>query len=178
MLEFLKNMLRKRYLKKHASHIPTRITPLERIHSAVAFIDVEDTSFDQCKEDILSFYRENGIKGDIFFFDFRKIGSEERLITSIKTTVLRRDLNWCGKPSQEKIDLMLGSDPDLFISLIDGTDFPIAFMAACSQARFKIGRRQLPGGTFDLVIQDPADKRFSEAEVFANIRKFLLKIDG
>ena len=176
MLEGIKTILRKRCLKTYESDSPTGITPVDKLHSAVAFIDVEDTSFDECKNLILNFYREHGIKGDIFFFDFRKLGEGERLITSITTTVLKKDLNIFGRPSKEKIKLMLDGEPDLFISLIDGSDFPIEFMAKCSKARFKIGRRQLPGNTFDLVVSDTKEKPCSEADVFRAITTYLAKI--
>ena len=176
MLGRIKDIFRKNYLKKFTSTVPTGIMPIGKVRSAVAFIDVEDTTFDKCKEDILSFYRENGIKGEIFFFDFRKLDSQERLITSITNTILKRDLDWFGKPSAEKVDLMLGHNPDMFISLINSTDFPIEFMAKCSNARFKVGRRQLPGNTFDLVVSDPSDRSLSEAEIFAGIKAYLVKI--
>ena len=176
MSDPIRNIFRNRALKKFRSSVPTGITPLDQIHSAVAFIDVEDTSFDDCKEAILAFYREHEIKGEIFFFDFRKITSDELLITSIQTTVLKRDLNWIGRPNKEKINLMLGSDPDLFISLINGQDFPIEFMAACSKARFKIGRTQLKDHTFDLVLTDPKDKVLSQYEVFEELKQILSKI--
>ncbi|MBR1573650.1 MAG: hypothetical protein IJ652_02245 [Bacteroidales bacterium] len=176
MLEAVKDIFRRRYLRKFASEVPTGIIPISQVRSAVTFIDVEDTSFDKCKVDVQAFYREHGIKGEIFFFDFRKIDSTERLITSITNTILKRDLSWCGKPSQEKINLMLGSDPDLFISLVRSRDFPIEFMAKCSRARFKIGRLQIPGDTFDLVVSEPEDKVLSEAEIFAGVKVYLGKI--
>ena len=115
---FITDFLRNRALKKHRSQVRTNITPLKDIRTAVTVIDVEDTSFDNCKKDIMAFYRDNGIKGEIFFFDFRKIGDAERLITSITNTVLKKDLNFYGKPAREKLDLMLEAKPDLFISLI------------------------------------------------------------
>ncbi len=177
MFEGILNFFRQRALKKYSSDVPTSILPVGEIHSAVAFIDVEDTSFDACKAALQAFFRDNGIKGDIFFFDFRKIGKEERLITSITTTILRRDLNFYGKPAQEKVNLMLGADADLFISLIRGSDFPIEFMAKCSRARFKIGRQQLPGDTFDMVVSEPEDKVFSQEEVFSGIRDYLKFIE-
>lgn len=172
----IKRFFRRRSLARFGSKVPTAITPLSSVKSAVCFIDVQDTTFDKCKEAILSFFKENAIKGEIFFFDFRKLGREERLITSITTTVLKRDLNWFGKPSKEKLSLMLGSGPDLFISLIDGTDFPIEFMARCSQAKFKVGRQQLPGNVFDMVLSDPFGAKAPQAQVFEEIKKFLKQI--
>ncbi|MBR1706344.1 MAG: hypothetical protein IJ721_06100 [Bacteroidales bacterium] len=176
MLEPLKDMLRRHSLKKYASPEPTGITPLGKIHSAVAFIDVEDTSFNECKNALMAFFRDHNIKGDIFFFDFRKLSEGERLITSITTTILKKDLNWYGRPSREKIDLMLSGEPDMFLSLLPVADFPIEFMAKCSKARFKVGRTQLSGDTFDLVVKDPADRPLSEAEVFKEMVRFLGKI--
>lgn len=175
MLESIKVLLRKNALKRSASHEPTGITPLRRLRSAVVFIDVEDSSFDLCKREIMSFFRDNGIKGEIFFFDFRKLTEGERLITSITNTILRKDLNWYGRPPKEKVDLMLSGEPDLFISLVDNDSFAIEYMTRCSQAHFKIGRRQLPGDVFDLVVSDPTELH-CEAEVFREMAALLRKI--
>lgn len=176
---FITDFLRNRSLKKHRSQIHTNITPLKDIRTAVTFIDVEDTSFDDCKKDIMAFYRENGIKGEIFFFDFRKLSGSERLITSITNTVLKKDLNFYGKPSKEKLDLMLAARPDLFISLIAKDDYPIQYMATCCEAKFKIGRKQLPGNIFDLVIkeQEGSDNHpLPEDEIFKSVKAFLAKV--
>ena len=157
MLEPVKDMLRRQSLKKNASTEPTGFVPLSKIRSAVAFIDVEDTSFNECKNTLLLFFREHNIKGDIFFFDFRKLTEGERLITSITTTIA----------------LMLDGEPDLFISLLPTNDYPLEFMATASRAHFKIGRVQLPGNTFDLVFKDPEDRKLSEAEVCKELIKFM-----
>ena len=176
MLEGLMDLLRKQDLKKYASTEPTGILPLGQIRSAVAFIDVEDTSYDLCKVEMTNFFRANNIKVDIFFIDFRKLTDGERLITSITTTVLKKDLNIFGRPSREKIDLMLEGNPDLFLSMFPRNEYAVEFMAKCSRARFKIGRFQLPDNTFDLVIKDPAGRAYSEAEAFREIAAFLRKI--
>ena len=176
MLEPVKEMLRRQSLKKNASTEPTGFVPLSKIRSAVAFIDVEDTSFNECKNLLMQFFRDHNIKGDIFFFDFRKLTEGERLITSITTTILKKDLNWYGKPSREKVTLMLDGEPDLFISLLPYNDFPIEFMASCSRAHFKVGREQLPGNVYDLVIKDPEGHRLSEAEYCKEMIRFMDKI--
>ena len=176
---FIIDFLRNRALKKHHSQVHTNITPLRDVHTAVTFIDVEDTSFDACKQDIQAFYRDNGIRGEIFYFDFRKIGDAERLITSITNTVLKKDLNFYGKPSREKLDLMLAAKPDLFISLINKDDYPIQYMATCCEAKFKVGRKQLPGDIFDLVITDQKDADGTstpEDEIFKSVKELLSKV--
>ena len=136
----------------------------------MVFLDVEDTSFDACKNAILSYFRSRSIKADIFFFDFRRLSKDERLITSITTTVLRKDLNWYGKPSREKVQLMLTGQPDLFISLLPSSSFALEYMAACSCAHFKVGRTDSP--FFDLIFS--AD--VNEADAFTEITRLLEKI--
>ena len=172
----IQELFRRYSLKRHASQDPTGLMPLEAVRSAVAFIDVQDTSFDRCKQALMNFFRERGIKFDIFFFDFRKLSQGERLITSITTTVLKKDLNWYGKPSPEKMKLMLEGEPDMFLSLLPENSFPLEYMARCSHARFKVGRRQLPGGVFDLVVLDPSGQKLSEEEAFRSIITYLERI--
>ena len=172
----LKEFFQRQSLRKSASTEPTGMMPLSAVRSAVAFIDVEDTSFDECKNALMTFFREHGIKGEIFFFDFRKLTEGERLITSITTTVLKKDLNWFGRPSKEKMNLMLSGEPDMFLSLLPKASYPLEYMAASSRARFKVGRAQLEGNIFDLVVRDPAEKQLSEIEAFRGIVRILAKI--
>ena len=172
----IKEFLRRRSLRKDASVEPTALLPLQAVTSAGAFIDVRDPGFDSCKNAIMAFYREKGIKGEIFFFDFRKIDKGERLITSINTTVLLKDLNWYGRPSREKARIMLEGNPDLLLSLLPAADYPLEYMVRCSTARFKVGRGQLPGNVFDLVALDPPGQALSQADAFREIVKLLEKI--
>lgn len=176
---FIIDFLRNNSLKKHSSKIRTSLTPLREIKTAVTVIDVEDTSFNACKNAVTVFYREFNIKGDIFYFDFRKLSDEERLITSITNTVLKKDLNFFGRPSKEKMSLLLDARPDLFISLINKDDYPIQYMASCCEARYKVGRKQLPGDVFDLVFSDqtdPESNALPEEEVFKSMRELMMKI--
>jgi hypothetical protein len=118
MLEFVKTLLQKNCLKRNASTVPTEFLPLRKAKSYVAVIDVEDTSFDACKTSIMNYFRSKDINGSVFFQDFRKIGSEDRLITSIQTTVTKKDLDWIGRPNKYKMNVLKEQDPDIFISLI------------------------------------------------------------
>lgn len=176
MFEFVKNIFRKRSLRKHASAVPTGILPLNQIKSYVAIIDVEDTSYDTCKSAILNYFRSLDIRGAVFFQDFRKIGSEDRLITSIQTTITKKDLDWIGRPNKYKLGVLEEQNPDLFISLIKDPEFAIEYMARTSTAKFKIGRKQMDGNIFDLIISDPAGKDISQMESFNAIKTYLEKI--
>lgn len=176
MFDFIKAFFRKRSLRKHSSTVPTEILPLGKIHSYVAIIDVEEQSFDTCKTAIMNFFRANDIKGCVFFQDFRKIGSEDRLITSIQTTITKKDLDWIGRPSRYKMNVLEEQAPDLFISLVKNPDFAIEYMVRTSKARFKIGRTQIDGDIFDLVISDPTGKEVSQKDCFSVIKSYLTKI--
>ena len=176
MFEFVKDIFRKSSLKKHASTVPTGILPLSQIKSYVAILDVEDTTYDTCKSAILNYFRSMDIRGSVFFQDFRKIGSEDRLITSIQTTITKKDLDWLGRPNKYKLGVLDEQNPDLFISLIKEPDFAIEYMTKTSKARFKIGRKQMDGNLFDLVINDPAGKDISQLESWGAIKNYLGKI--
>ena len=176
MFEFIKSIFRKRSLRKHASTVPTEILPLSKVKSYVAIIDVEDPTFDACKTMIMNYFRSREIFGAVFFQDFRKIGSEDRLITSIQTTITKKDLDWLGRPSKYKLNVLQERNPDVFISLIKEPDFAIEYMTKTSTARFKIGRKQIDGNLFDLVISDPAGKNISQLESFTAIKSYLDKI--
>lgn len=172
-----KDAFRNSVLSKYRSTVPTSILPLSKIRTAVAFIDVEDQSFTECKDALMAFFRANGIKGEIFFLDFRKIVSGERLITSITNTILKKDLNWYGKPSDEKLAVLDKiPEPDVLISLLPGDDFTAEFIASYCRAKFKIGRIRLPGSIFDLVVADPAGKTLSQAESFEAMKNLINKI--
>lgn len=176
MLEFAKDIIRRSSLKKNTSTVETGFLPLSKIRSYVAVIDVEDTSFDACKTAIMNYFRSHNINGSVFFQDFRKIGSEDRLITSIQTTITKKDLDWLGRPNKYKMNVLREQNPDVFISLIKDPGFAVEYMARTSNARFKIGRKQLPGNLFDLVITDPSGKDLSQLQSFQAMKEYLNRI--
>ena len=161
-----------------ASDIPTGFIPLSEISSVNVVVDVEEPGFDQLKEDILAWGRQSGIKVGIFFFDFRKLGKEELLLTSIQTTLLRRELDWIGTPDLAKVTPIIEDQSDLFISLIENGNVPIDFLSKCAKARFKVGRYPYEGHVFNMVFSGSptADLRSNAREIFANIIEFLGKI--
>lgn len=178
MFDQILDIFRKRKLKKFASDIPTSLLKLSEIKTANIVIDVEEAGFDLLKEDILSWGRSNGIKINIYFFDFRKLGTNELLLTSIQTTVARNDLNWFDMPEYSKVAALIEEPSDLLISLVDNSDFPIDFVSKCSAARFKIGRKAYPGHCFDMVCSGKQAEGLPSGghEVFQAITEFLNKI--
>ena len=171
------NFFRRRKIRKYSKAIPTSIKPLSDIKTANVVIDVEEAEWDVLKEEILAWGRNNGIKVSIYFFDFRKLGKNELLLTSIQTTIARRDLNWLGMPDISKASGLIEEQSDLFISLINNGDFPIDFMSKFSASSFKIGRKAYPDHCFDLVLSGKSEAlRSGGRQVFAGIIELFGKI--
>ena len=178
MFEAIKNILRKRKLGKFVSNVPTGFLPLDKITTVNVVVDVEEPGFEALKEDILSWGRQTGLKVNIYFFDFRRLDKEELLLTSIQTTIIKRELDWIGTPDLSKVIGLLGETSDLFISMVDNGNFPIDFLSKCAKARFKIGRTEYKGHVYDLVISgnQTAELRSDSRRIFAAMTDFLTKI--
>lgn len=178
MFDSIKNIIRKRKINKFKSDVPTSLLPLNLINTVNVVLDVEEPGFDTLRAKILAWGRSAGIKLNIYFLDFRRLDKEELLITSIQTTIIKKELDWVGTPDISKVMGLLGEKSDLFISMIDNNDFPIEFISKCARARFKIGRRRFPDRVFDMVISGSptADLRSDSCEVFDAMVAFLNKI--
>ena len=178
MFESIKNFFRRRAIRKHGKAVPTGLLPLSEISSVKVVMNVEEVGWDSLKEDILAWGRQKGMKVGIYFFDFRKLGKNELMLTSIQTTVSRKELNWIGMPPRDKVAGVIEEPSDLFISLIDNGDYPIDFVSKCAAARFKIGRRAYPGHCFDMICSGKRTDGLPSGgrEVFAGIVDFLEKI--
>ena len=178
MLDSIKDFFRKRALKKFISTEPTSLLPLSDIKTANVVIDVEEPGYDILKDDILAWGRATNIDVNIYFFDFRKLGKDELLLTSISTTIIQSELNWYDMPSPAKVGMLFREESDLFISMIANSDFPIEFVSKCAKARFKIGRYPFEGHVYDMTMagSDIEELRSDSREIFAAITDFLKKI--
>ena len=178
MFEAIKNIFRKRKISKFRSNVPTGLLPLKEISTVNVVVDVEEPGFDALRAKINDWGRATGVKLNIYFLDFRRLDKEELLLTSIQTTIIKKELDWVGTPDISKVMGLLGEKSDLFISMIDNNDFPIEFISKCARARFKIGRRMFPERVFDMVISgsQTADLRSDSCKVFDAMVDFLNKI--
>lgn len=179
MFEQIKNFFRKRKIRKLSRAVPTGLIPLSEISTINFVIDVEENEYDILKDEILAWGKAEDKKVVIYYFDFRKLSANELLLTSIQTTVARKELNWFGMPSYEKVSPLIEQESDLFVSLVDNGDFPIDFVSKCAAARFKIGRRTYEGHCFDMILSGKHEGkvRTGGREVFAGIVEFLGKIE-
>jgi hypothetical protein len=178
MIESVKDIFRRKKLKKYASDVPTGFIPLSEVSTVNVLVDVEEPGFDVLRQDILSWGRSINAKVNIYFFDFRKLGKDELLLTSIQTTILKKELDWLDTPDLKKVSNLIGEQSDLFISMIDSSDYPVDFLSKCSRARFKVGRRGYEGHAYDMVVigSETAELRSDSLKIFNAIKDFLDKI--
>ena len=178
MFDKIKSIFRKRKIGKFISDVPTGLLPMSEIKTVNVVVDVEEPGFDVLREQILDWGRKAGVKLNIYFFDFRKLDKTELLITSIQTTIIKKELDWIGTPDMSKVIGLLGEKSDLFISMIENGDFPIEFISKCAKARFKIGRCGFPEHAYDMVISgsQTADLRSDSCRIFDGIVEYLNKI--
>ena len=178
MFDKIKSIFRKRKISKFVSDVPTGLVPLSEIKTVNVVLDVEEPGFDNLRAQILDWGRKAGVKLNIYFLDFRKLDKTELLITSIQTTIIKKELDWIGTPDISKVIGLIGEKSALFISLIENGDFPIEFISKCAKARFKIGRCGFPGHAYDMVISgsQTADLRSDSGKIFNAIVEFLNKI--
>lgn len=178
MFGLIRNIVRRNRLKKYASEIETGLMPISEIRTVNVVVDVEEPGFDELKEDIMAWGRTAGVKLNLYFLDFRRLGKDELLLTSITNTLLKKELDWVGMPDLGKIAPLMGEPSDLFISMVDNGDFPIDFITRCTKARFKIGRRDYEGHPFNMVLTggETVDMRSEARQIFAAITNFITKI--
>ena len=178
MIDSVKDIFRRKKLKKFASDVPTGFIPLSEISSVNVLVDVEEPGFDVLRQNILAWGRSINAKVNIYFFDFRTLGKDELLLTSIQTTILKKELDWVGTPDLKKIAPLVEEQSDLFISMIDSSDYPVDFLSKCTKARFKIGRRGYDGHAYDMVVigSETTELRSDSQNIFNAIKDFLNKI--
>lgn len=178
MIDSVKDIFRKRKLKKYASDVPTGFIPLSDVSVVNVVVDVLEPGFDTLRQDILAWGRSINAKVNIYFFDFRKIGKDELLLTSIQTTILQKDLDWIDAPDVKKVAPLIEEQSDLFISMIDNDEFPIEFLSKCAKARFKVGRKGYDGHAYDMVVigSETSELRSDSQKIFNAIKDFLNKI--
>ena len=178
MFGIIRNFVRKKRIQTYGSNVPTALIPMSQVGTVNVVIDVEEPGFDDLKEDILAWGRSIEAKVNIYFFDFRRLGKDELLLTSITNTLLKKELDWIGMPDLSKIAPLIDEKSDLFISMVDNGNFPIDFVTRCTKARFKIGRHDYEGHPFDMILSggETTDLRSDARQIFAAITEFLTKI--
>ena len=173
MIDFIKNIFRRKFIRRAASRIETGLMPLQAIKSVIIVLDTEDPAYNECKDKVVAFFRQKEIKVSVWFLSLASKDADERQTTSLESTILSKDLNWWGRPAVSKIAAFSEEAADMLISLGDNAEFTIDCLARCSQARFKIGRKQLRNRVFDLIFENSPSKSCTCTEAFDGITAYL-----
>lgn len=75
-----------------------------------------------------------------------------------------------------EFDSDIRTDEDLFIAISTFPSLSERYAATSSTAKFKVGRRQLKGNVYDLVVSDNSEMPKSQSTAFAAITEFIDKI--
>lgn len=152
MIDPISYIARKIRLHKYASTAPTRLLPLSEVHKATVFVDTTDSDSDQAAYVVKKFFGARGISVNVI--------CPQKWDVSI--------FGWL-----KQLD---NTNPDMFVCLAHYENFAAEYAARCSNATFKVGRRQLPGDVFDLVLSNPEDQLPLQHKAFLQLMDLLTKI--
>ncbi|MCD8207685.1 MAG: hypothetical protein LUD72_07095 [Bacteroidales bacterium] len=143
---------RNRRLKKDASEVQTGFLPLAEIRSAVVVVDGAAEKVEACVEQVERFCGENKIALRLMYIDLRKYNSKTQPPTELGKTLVRRDLNWYGRPNPLRVAQVLSAPADLYVCLCAGGEYCVRYISAAVQARFKVGPGEYEGDPFNMVV--------------------------
>ena len=91
----------------------------------------------------------------------------------VKTYFAIKGIQLIVVPVFAKKRIKVHRNTQVFLSLVPGCDWRLEYVVKRSRASFKIGRTQLPGEPFDLVVSDPASTSYPQTEVFARMMELV-----
>lgn len=91
----------------------------------------------------------------------------------VKTYFAAKGIQLIVVPVLAKKRIKVHRNTQVLLSLVPGDDWRLEYVVKRSRACFKIGRTQLPGEPFDLVVSDPDGTSFPQTEVFARMMELV-----
>lgn len=154
----------------------TGVIPLEEIRVAEVFLDADAPEAEDTVKCIYEYFTGKGKKVAVFSLSLGR-SSHRKKIEGV-TYIRKKDISWCDCTKLGRIHPSTNIEEDLFISLLPEDSFPVEFVARCSGARFKIGRKQLSGDVYDLVFSGTEVEAFNQIQAFGNIMDFIERIQA
>lgn len=168
----IKTLVRRKDLRKNGSRIPVRLMPLSDVRKATLFLDGTRADSSKLMDRARDFFRAYGVDLRICatIFTANQPVSESRHDV---TYIHKADLHWTGRQKSGERYRPIPQDGELFISLLFPDPYVVEYAAKCSRALFKVGRAQLDGGAYSLVVTcDELDQN----EAFDAICEMLQKV--
>lgn len=91
----------------------------------------------------------------------------------IKDYFAARGIQLILYPVRSKKMIRANKDTQVLLSLAPHNSWHLEYVVKRSRALFKIGRFQLPGDVFDLVVSDPEGTVYPQAEVFGRMMELV-----
>lgn len=152
---FITNLAVRHQLKKHGFREEHDFVPLSRVRRAVILFDVEDVEFDECRKIAAEQFSSLGIEMRPFFLDMGKHERDEIIVTGVKTTILKRNLAFCGTLPKDIIGELTDFPSELYVCLADRECPAVRCFSGIVPAKFCIGRRDYEGSPFGMVFTTP-----------------------
>jgi len=92
---------------------------------------------------------------------------------TVKEYFASRGIQLILVPVMARKRIKVHKDTQVLLSLVPGANWQLEFVVRRSRAVFKIGRTQLEGEPFDMVVSDPEGTHFSQVEVFGRMMELL-----
>ena len=152
---FITSLAVRHQLKKYGFREEHAFVPLSHVRQAVILFDVEDVEFDECRRIATEYFTSRGIEISPFFLDLGKRDKDEIIVTGVKTTILKRNLAFCGTLPKEIITELTAVQAELYICLADRDCPAVRCFSGIVPARFCIGRRDYEGSPFGMTFTTP-----------------------
>ena len=91
----------------------------------------------------------------------------------VKKYFARKGIQLVIFPVHQKKLIRAYRNTQVLLSLVPSCGWHLEYVVKRSRALFKIGRAQLPGEPFDLVVSDPADTSYPQTEVFERMMELV-----
>ncbi len=145
------NLAVRHQLKKHGFREEHAFIPLSRVKRAVILFDVKDGEFEECQKIAAEYFAPLGIEMKPFFLDMGKHDRDEIIVTAVKTTILKRNLAFCGTLPGEIIEELKSAPAELYICLSDSDCPAVRCFSGIVPAKFCVGRCDYAGSPFGMV---------------------------
>jgi hypothetical protein len=164
-IENTKRYLGERAIRKSLKNVRRRVISCN-IHSAkklgILFNATHQVSFEIVK-DLVKNLSQNKASIEVLGFVDSKQLIDHYLYRKGFDFFTRNQLNWYHKPNSEAIEKFIKKPFDLLLDLSLDNPFPIRYILACSEAKFKAGRFSSDQEFLDLMIDIEKEKSVMNA---------------
>ncbi len=180
---FITNLALKRQIKKYGYPAQRGFVPFSQLRRAIVLFDVQDAEFDECQRVVGEYFKEKGIEMKPFFLDMGKHGKDDIIVTGVKTTILRRNLSFCGTLPEGMIEEIRSTRAELCICLAHSDCTAVRSFLGIVPVPFCIGVMDYPLSPYSFILscaeseKDSVQVNFHDSlRCFRSICEYLEKI--